>query len=279
MVGAVVTTVISSGLAWYLSRNRHPRERAQMCATVIGTWPLLSLPFVATFFQSTSAMQTALLWLSVTHVTSWAGEYLCFASAGPAFPEKYAHDDGGVYRGEWRGLAKHGLGAYTYKSGAKYLGEWRNGKKEGRGLYYFPSGGVYEGEWRDGKQQGIGVRTYASGKVVAGLWRDGRLESPMEEESCVLAVQGATEAAAAAKKVKVGSGGLEGAFRRLATQPMTWAYAVSGIFLVLHRTLPPTLGFIAEHLSSGQMALSALAFGLMLDTGSGPVKAHQVCVR
>lgn len=40
--------------------------------------------------------------------------YLNFASAGPAFPESYTHQDGATYRGQWDGLKKHGVG--TYKS-------------------------------------------------------------------------------------------------------------------------------------------------------------------
>lgn len=43
----------------------------------------------------------------------YVGSYLLFATAGPAFPKQYAHADGGVYRGEWRGLKKEGLGVYT----------------------------------------------------------------------------------------------------------------------------------------------------------------------
>jgi hypothetical protein len=41
------------------------------------------------------------------------GNYLLTASAGPAFPEAYQHEDGGAYRGEWRGMSKEGLGVYT----------------------------------------------------------------------------------------------------------------------------------------------------------------------
>ena len=66
------------------------------------------------------------------------GSYLLFGSAGPAFPESYAHADGGAYRGEWRGMAKEGLGAYRYPSGAAYEGEWRANLKDGRGVYYYP---------------------------------------------------------------------------------------------------------------------------------------------
>ena len=40
--------------------------------------------------------------------------YAMFASAGPAFPEKYVHQDGAIYRGEWDGRKKQGLGVYRY---------------------------------------------------------------------------------------------------------------------------------------------------------------------
>lgn len=43
----------------------------------------------------------------------YLGSYLLTASAGPAFPESYQHEDGGTYRGEWRGMSKEGLGVYT----------------------------------------------------------------------------------------------------------------------------------------------------------------------
>jgi hypothetical protein len=41
---------------------------------------------------------------------------LNFASAGPAFPESYTHEDGATYRGQWNGLKKHGVGVYKSSS-------------------------------------------------------------------------------------------------------------------------------------------------------------------
>ena len=43
----------------------------------------------------------------------WLGSYLLSAGAGPAFPDSFKHEDGGDYRGQWRGLKKEGLGVYT----------------------------------------------------------------------------------------------------------------------------------------------------------------------
>lgn len=57
-----------------------------------------------------------------------------------------------------------------------------------------------------GRSQGIGARTLSSGQVKAGRWRDGQLEEPLELWQCANAVQGATEAAEAAKKIEVGGG-------------------------------------------------------------------------
>lgn len=68
----------------------------------------------------------------------WVGSYLLFGTSGPAFPEQYKHEDGGSYRGQWRGLRKEGLGVYCYPSGARYEGEWRDNLKDGRGVYFFP---------------------------------------------------------------------------------------------------------------------------------------------
>ncbi len=43
-----------------------------------------------------------------------AGSYLLTASAGPAQPKDFKHEDGGMYNGEWRGMKKQGLGVYTW---------------------------------------------------------------------------------------------------------------------------------------------------------------------
>ena len=53
-------------------------------------------------------------------------------------PARYVHADGGVYRGQWQGPKKHGLGVYTYPGGARYEGRWAENVKDGLGVYYFP---------------------------------------------------------------------------------------------------------------------------------------------
>ena len=59
-------------------------------------------------------------------------------------PARYMHADGGVYRGQWQGPKKHGLGVYTYPGGARYEGRWADNVKDGLGVYYFPKVTILE---------------------------------------------------------------------------------------------------------------------------------------
>lgn len=149
------------------------------------------------------------------HLSTHLLSYLLHARAGPAFPERYVHADGGEYRGEWRGLQKEGLGVYSYPSGARYSGQWRAGQRDGRGHYSFPSGGAYEGEWSSGMMTGVGVRTYSTGKVVCGRFENGKMVAPLALWQCRAAAEGAAEAARAAEQVVVGGGTVRDAVRRI----------------------------------------------------------------
>lgn len=148
-------------------------------------------------------------------------------------------------------------------------GEWRNNLKEGRGVYHFPKGGVYEGEWRCGAMAGVGVRTISSGQVRAGFWQDGKLQSELEEWQCALAVEGAAEAATAARRIKVGGGWAE-ALQQLLAQPAAWAYGLAAVLLVLGKPLTPTLDAVTAQLAGAHAPLALLALGLGLDVALPP---------
>lgn len=60
------------------------------------------------------------------------------AGGGTAPPAALEHADGGVYRGQWSGARKAGLGVYRYPSGAQYAGQWADNVKHGLGVYTFP---------------------------------------------------------------------------------------------------------------------------------------------
>jgi len=68
----------------------------------------------------------------------FGASYLLAASGGPAPPGPVEHADGGVYRGQWAGARKAGLGVYRYPSGAVYAGQWADNAKHGAGVYAFP---------------------------------------------------------------------------------------------------------------------------------------------
>lgn len=74
------------------------------------------------------------------------------------------------------------------------------------------------------------------------MWREGQLEAALEDVQCSLAVEGANEAAAVARRVQVGEGTLGGALGLLLADPTTWAYGAALVLAVLQRPLTPTVG-------------------------------------
>eukprot|EP00879_Flechtneria_rotunda_P029662 GHRR01032097.1.p1 GENE.GHRR01032097.1~~GHRR01032097.1.p1 ORF type:complete len:270 (+),score=89.06 GHRR01032097.1:113-922(+) len=188
----------AAGFMWYRFKGKHKRERAVLAGCSLGSdAPAIAIPLIEALAGPVGVVAACAATITNTFAV-YGGSYLLFGSAGPAFPKSYKHDDGGTYRGEWRGMSKEGLGVYRYASGARYEGEWRNNVKDGRGVYYFPKGGTYEGEWSNGVMTGTGLRTYSNGKVSAGRWEDNKLLTPLELWQCATAAEGAAEAAMAA---------------------------------------------------------------------------------
>jgi len=85
------------------------------------------------------------------------------------------YEDGGVYRGTFRGGRQHGQGTYTLPNGYEYSGEWVDGEIMGQGTARFPSGAVYEGAFARGKPEGFGRIVYPDGSTYEGDWTDGRI--------------------------------------------------------------------------------------------------------
>ncbi|KAF6263733.1 hypothetical protein COO60DRAFT_1634883 [Scenedesmus sp. NREL 46B-D3] len=262
----LAASAAAAGFSWLRFKQRHARERALLCGSAVGSdAAAIAVPFVETL-AGPAGVAAACSAVVANALAVCVGSYLLTGSAGPAFPESYKHDDGGSYRGEWRGLSKEGLGAYTYQSGARYEGEWRNNLKDGRGVYYFPrcAGGTYEGEWAGGVMAGTGLRTYSSGRVVAGRWEAGRLAAPLELWQCAAAAEGAAEAALAARRVVVGGGKPSDALQLLVVQPVLWA-ALLGLGLnVLRLPLPGSIAVVAAALAPANKALMLLSAGMLL---------------
>jgi len=128
--------------SWIYPLGKGKRERAVLSGSSIGSnIHLTALPLVSSLFPhqftlsapltlplttiSSSvpigiiAMQAILLVDLFNQALVHLGSYLAFGSSGPASPSSYQHEDGGTYRGQWRGMKKEGLGVYLYPSGAR----------------------------------------------------------------------------------------------------------------------------------------------------------------
>jgi hypothetical protein len=110
--------------------------------------------------------------------------------------------------------------------------------------------------------------------LQAGVWREGKLVGELEEWQCALAVEGANEAAAVARRVQVGGGGLAEAAQQLLADPPTWAYAVAAALALTGQQLTPTLDLVSSQLATAHGPLALLALGLTLELA--PPQQRQV---
>lgn len=269
-----VATLVPGILAWATTRQFHPKERGVLAGVSVGSaMELFAIPLVSCLLAY-DAMHAVLVCCFLNILFTKALSALYYSTAGPAFPKKFPHTDGGVYNGEWKGALKDGFGVYAYPSGAKYEGEWLDGSKEGRGVYTFAKGGIYEGEWRNGKMEGVGVRTFSTGKVSSGLWKEGKLVKSIDESQCALVVANANEAATVARRVFVGAIGWDGILRSILTQTVFWSFIIAtGLSFNLFR-LSPALEYVASEISKAHSPLAMLSLGLMLEIE--PIEARQV---
>ncbi|KAK9824667.1 hypothetical protein WJX72_012186 [[Myrmecia] bisecta] len=265
---ALVAIFVKLAVTWCTFRARAAKTKWYFLGASVGQ-SLSALTFPAVYLTFGAAgLQLAVLYDFVNVLAGSILSYLCLGRAGSPYPAAYAHADGGVYRGQWRGRSKQGLGVYKYPSGARYLGEWLNNQKHGRGVYAYPSGGLYQGEWCNGERHGKGVRLMKSGKMMSGEWRDGKLETSLEPWQCAAAAQAAKQAAKAAQKVEVGGGNLAAALQQVAMQPAVWAAAAVLAALLTKQSLPRTLDTITAALASVHIPLVLLCLGAQFSTAS-----------
>lgn len=104
------------------------------------------------------------------------GSYELDDSFGLMLNQKQVHKllgEGGVYRGEWWGGMRDGIGEYIANDGSYYLGEWKNDKMQGIGRWISASGDLYEGEWFQGQKHGQGKFVQSStGTIYTGEWNE-----------------------------------------------------------------------------------------------------------
>lgn len=130
--------------SWIFTIGRAKRERAVLSGSSIGSnLHFTAIPLVTSLFPNSFAfpslsppsasldlitptvpigiiaLQAVILLDLFNQAMVHLASYLAFGSSGPAFPSSYKHEDGGTYKGQWRGMKKEGLGVYSYPSGAR----------------------------------------------------------------------------------------------------------------------------------------------------------------
>ena len=79
------------------------------------------------------------------------------------FRPEYIFDNGAIYKGQWKGEHRHGVGVQIWPDGAKYEGNWLNNKAHGSGKFWHADGDVFDGEWAEDKAHGYGTYTHVNG--------------------------------------------------------------------------------------------------------------------
>lgn len=85
---------------------------------------------------------------------------------------EYMHDNGAVYKGDYKSGMRHGKGTILYPEGVFYTGDWLAGKRTGQGLLRWTAKEWYEGDFVDGKSEGQGVFHFSNGNVYTGSWKN-----------------------------------------------------------------------------------------------------------
>jgi len=85
-------------------------------------------------------------------------------------------ENGGVYSGDFKENARHGVGTYILPGGHVYSGEWRENVPCGKGVFCWSDDSKYDGMWKDGKRNGWGKLSSSDGFQYDGMWVDNAME-------------------------------------------------------------------------------------------------------
>jgi len=200
--------------------------------------------------------------------------------------------------------ADHGLLTHSHihrlHSGAKYEGQWRGNQKHGRGVYMWPQGGAYAGEWRGGRRCGLGARTWKDGSKApaCGRWEADVLVEPMSAREVDAAVEGALQAASAARDTGMSEhlhwtawvnpffdpasvhlfaaaaaapGSLRGVLAATAIAPAFLALCASLLVWAADVVIPPSAASFVAHLANAHRPLTLLSLGAALADGGARI--------
>ncbi|CAD8136624.1 unnamed protein product [Paramecium pentaurelia] len=84
--------------------------------------------------------------------------------------QPYQFKGGAVYKGEWKGQARDGIGIQVWPDGAKYEGEWKHNKAQGKGKFTHSNGDTFDGDWENDMANGYGTYQHIDGAKYEGQW-------------------------------------------------------------------------------------------------------------
>ena len=91
-------------------------------------------------------------------------------SVGVEIIGPFRYPNGAMYRGEYEGSERQGMGKQVWEDGKVYEGSWMNDQQHGFGRIVFPDGDCYEGEISFDKYNGEGRYTRTCGICYSGYW-------------------------------------------------------------------------------------------------------------
>lgn len=108
------------------------------------------------------------------HIQHGRGTYYyhMYASA----EEESDSKNGGMYVGDFKENARHGVGTYSLPGGDVYSGDWRENVPCGKGTFRWSEGSEFDGMWKDGRRNGWGKLTCSDGFSYEGNWKDNAME-------------------------------------------------------------------------------------------------------
>lgn len=89
----------------------------------------------------------------------------------------FATKDGSEeYKGEWKGMIRHGKGMLYMKQLGKYEGEFQDDVPHGRGIFKYVDGSVYEGMFEKGIRSGQGSLKLGDALLYHGEWKNDSMD-------------------------------------------------------------------------------------------------------
>ena len=107
---------------------------------------------------------------SIRYENGLSGKLITDKETGDLFIE---YSTGDVYRGDLKGIVRHGVGVLTYANGDVYDGEFENDERSGEALISYADGSKYIGTVSDSLPHGKGIYTFSDSSWYYGDFENG----------------------------------------------------------------------------------------------------------